>query len=177
MHFTKIFIIFIGLSLAIGFFGCAKEQKVEAPTQEQITKNLVPPKAEVKGQAFLVELSDLKVVMTVNIASKEIVETPSLKGSIKITNKSKDILDIQAVTFEYLDEAGKPIPYKSEEKIVKVYPFWKALQPEGMTEGSLDVTIPMSAIKEKPLGKLEVNLVYVPSPLKRETLTLSGKIE
>jgi hypothetical protein len=177
MHFTKIFIIFIGLSLAIGFFGCAKEQKVEAPTQEQITKNLVPPKAEVKGQAFLVELSDLKVVMTVNIASKEIVETPSLKGSIKITNKSKDILDIQAVTFEYLDEAGKPIPYKSEEKIVKVYPFWKALQPEGMTEGSLDVTIPMSAIKEKPLGKLEVNLVYVPSPLKRETLVLSERIE
>ena len=176
MHFTKIF-IFLILSLAIGFFGCAKEQRVEAPKHEQITKNLVPPKAEVKGQAFLVELSDLKVIMTVNIASKEIVETPSLKGNIKITNKSKDILDIQAVTLEYLDEAGKPIPYKSEEKIVKVYPFWKALQPEGMTEGSLDVTIPMSAIKEKPLGKLEVNLVYVPSPLKRETLTLSGKIE
>ena len=177
MHFTKIFIIFIGLSLAIGFFGCTKEQKVEAPKHEQITKNLVPPKTEVQGQAFLVELSDLKVVMTVNIASKEIVETPSLKGNIKITNKSKDILDIQAVTLEYLDEAGKPIPYKSEEKIVKVYPFWKALQPEGIAEGTLDVTIPANAIKEKPLGKLEVNLVYVPSPLKREILILSEKVE
>jgi hypothetical protein len=177
MHFTKIFIIFIGLSLAIGIFGCAKEQKMETPKQEQITKNLVPPKAEFKGQAFLVELSDLRVVMTVNIASKEIVETPSLKGSIKITNKSKDILDIQALTLEYLDEAGKPIPYKSEEKIEKVYPFWKALQPEGVAEGSLDVTIPANAIKEKPLGKIEVNLVYVPSPLKRETLTLYEKIE
>jgi hypothetical protein len=176
MHFKKIF-IFLILSLAIGFFGCAKEQKVEAPKHEQITKNLAPPKAEVKGQAFLVELNDLKVVMTVNIASKEIVETPSLKGNIKITNKSKDILDIQAVTLEYLDEAGKPIPYKPEEKIVKVYPFWKALQPEGSTEGSLDVTIPANAIKEKPLGKLEVNLVYVPSPLKREILTLSEKVE
>ena len=177
MHFTKIFIIFIGLSLAIGFFGCAKEQKMETPKQEQITKNLVPPKAEFKGQAFLVELSDLRVVMTVNIASKEIVETPSLKGSIKITNKSKDILDIQALTLEYLDEAGKPIPYKSEEKIEKVYPFWKALQPEGVAEGSLDVTIPANAIKEKPLGKIEVNLVYVPSPLKREILILSEKVE
>ena len=176
MHFTKIF-IFLILSLAVGFLGCAKEQKTETPKQEQITKNLVPPKAEVKGQVFLVELSDLKVVMTVNIASKEIVETPSLKGNIKITNKSKDILDIQALTLEYLDEAGKPIPYKSEEKIVKVYPFWKALQPEGIAEGSLDVTIPANAIKEKPLGKLEVNLVYVPSPLKRETLILSEKIE
>jgi len=176
MHFTKIF-IFLILSLAIGFFGCAKEQKVEAPTQEQITKNLVPPKAEVKGQAFLVELSDLKVVMTVNIASKEIVETPSLKGNIKITNKSKDILDIQAVTLEYLDEAGKPIPYKPEEKIVKVYPFWKALQPEGIEEGTLDVTIPANAIKEKALGKIEINLVYVPSPLNREILILSEKVE
>ena len=150
---------------------------MEAPTQEQITKNLVPPKAEVKGPAFLVELTDLKVVTTVNIASKEIVETPSLKGRIKITNKSKDVLDIQAVTLEYLDEAGKSIPYKPEEKIEKVYPFWKVLQPEGVAEGSLDITIPKNAIKEKPLGKIEINLVYVPSPLKRETLILSEKIE
>ena len=176
MHFTKIFIL-LALSLGIGFLGCAKEQKVEAPKQEQITKDLVPPKVEITGQAFLVELTNLKVTTTTNMASKEIVETPSLKGNIKITNKSKDILDIQAVTLEYLDEAGKPIPYKPEEKISKVYSFWKALQPEGTTEGTLDVTIPVNAIKEKSLRKIEVNLVYVPSPLKRETLTLPEKVE
>jgi hypothetical protein len=178
MHFTKIFVL-IGLSLAIGLFGfsCATEKKVEAPKEEQVTKNLVPPKAEIKGPAFLVELSGLKVTTTTNIASKEMVGTPNLKGNIKITNKSKDILDIQAVTLEYLDEAGKPIPYKPEEKIVKVYSFWKALQPEGVTEGTLDVTIPTNAIKQKSLAKIEVNLVYVPSPLKRETLTFSGRLE
>jgi hypothetical protein len=176
MHFRKIF-IFIGLSLAIGLFGCTAEKKVEAPKQERITKNLVPPKSELKGQNFVVELTDLQILTIVDTASKEIVETPSLKGHIKITNKSKDILDIQAVTLEYLDEAGKPIPFKPEEKIEKVYSFWKALQPEGTTEGSLDVTIPKMAIKEKTLGKIEVNLVYVPSPLKRETLTLSEKVE
>jgi hypothetical protein len=150
---------------------------VESPKQERITKNLVPPKSELKGQNFLVELSDLQVVMIVDTASKEIVETPTLKGHIKISNKSKDILDIQALTLEYLDEAGKPIPFKPEEKIEKVYSFWKAIPPEGVTEGSLDVTIPKMAIKEKALGKIEVNLVYVPSPLKRETLTLSEKVE
>jgi len=176
MHLIRIFGL-LALSLAIGFLGCTKEQKVEAPKQERVEKNLVPPKGEVKGPAFFVELTDLKVVTTVDIASKEMVETPSLKGSIKVTNKSKDILDIQGVTLEYLDETGKPIPYKPDEKIVKVSPFWKALQPEGITEGSLDVTIPMKAIKEKSLRKIEVNLVYVPSPLKREALTLSEKIE
>ena len=175
MHFTKTFIV-IGLILAVGFLGCA-ERKAEAPTQEQVTKNLVPPKIEVKGPAFLVELSDLKVVSTVNIASKEITETPNLTGKIKITNKSKDVLDIQAVTLEYLDEAGKTIPYKPEEKIVKVNSFWKALQPEDSAEGSLDVTIPTNAIKQKSLRKIGVNLLYLSSPLKRETLTLSEKVE
>ena len=176
MHFTKIF-IFLALSLAIGFFGCAKERKVEAPTQEQITKNLVPPKAEIKGENFLVELSDLKVVTTVNIASKEIVETPSLKGNVKITNTSKDILDVQGVTLEYLDDAGKPISFKSGEKIAKVSMFLKAIKPGENTGGSLDVTIPRTAVKEKALSKIEVNLVYVPSPLRREVLTLSEKLE
>ena len=177
MHFIKIFIL-IALSLVIGLFGCTKEEKkVGAPKQEQITKNLVPPKAELKSQNFLVELSDLKVLTVVDTASKEIVETPTLRGNIKITNNSKDILDIQAVTLEYLDEAGKPIPYKPEEKIVKVNSFWKAIPPEGITEGTLDVTIPTKAIKEKSLRKIEVDLVYVPSPLKREILTLSEKVE
>jgi len=176
MHFKKIF-IFIALCVAIGFLGCAKEQKVEAPKQERITKNLVPAKAEIKGENFLVELSDLQVVMDVDTASKEIVETPSLRGHIKITNESKDILDIQAVTFEYLDEAGKPIPFTSGEKISKVSLFLKAIKPGETTEGSLDTTIPRMAIKEKALGKVEINLVYVPSPLKRETLILSEKVE
>ena len=176
MHFTKIFII-IALTLAIGFFGCAKE-KAEAPKQERITKNLVPSKAEIKGENFLVELSDLEVVTIVDTASKEIAETPTLKGHIKITNQSKDILDVQAVTFEYLDEAGKPIPFQSGEKISKVSLYLKAIKPGEITEGSLDdTTIPRMAIKEKALGKIEINLVYVPSPLKRETLILSEEVE
>jgi hypothetical protein len=84
-------------------------------------------------------------------------------------------LDIQAVTLEYLDEAGKPIGFTSGEKVAKVYPFWKALKPEEVAEGTLDVTIPRKAIKA--LGKIEIYLVYVPSPLKREVLTLSEKVE
>ena len=176
MDIKRIF-LFVALGLVIGSFGCSKEQKVEAPKQEQVTKNLVPPKAELKGQNFLVELNDLKVAMTVDTASKEIVETPSLKGNVKITNTSKDILDIQAVTLDYLDDAGKPISFKSGEKIAKASMFLKAIKPGEITEGSLDVTIPRAAVKEKALGKIEVNLVYVPSPLKREVLTLSGKLE
>ena len=84
MRFTKIFTI-SALSLALGFLGCTTDKKVEAPKQERIEKNLVPPKAELKGENFAVELSDLKVAMIVDTASKEITETPNLRGRIKIT--------------------------------------------------------------------------------------------
>ncbi len=175
MKFKKMF-IFVALILAAGIFGCAKEQKAEAPKQELITKDLAPAKVEAKGQNFLLQLSDLKVAMNVDTASKEIVETPNLRGSYKITNTSKEILDIQGVTFEYLDEGGKPIAFKSGEKIARASLFLKAIKPEESTEGSLDVTMPRSAVKENALAKLEVNVVYVPSPLKREILILSEKL-
>ncbi len=177
MHYKKI-VMLIPLCLTIGFFSCSKEEKkVEAPKQMQITKNLVPSKAELRGQNFLVDLSDLQVVTTVDTTSKEIVETPSLKGNIKITNQSKDILDIQALTLDYLDGAGKPIAFSSGEKVAKVSMFLKAIKPGETTEGTLDATIPRKAVKDKALGKIEINLVYIPSPLKRETLTLPEKVE
>ena len=174
MYFKKIFIV-IALSLAIGFFGC--ERKVEAPTQERITKNLVPAKAEIKGENFLIELSDLQVTTIEDITSKEIVDTPRLRGHIKITNKSKGMLDIQGVTVEYLDQSGKPIDFESGEKIATASLYLRITKPEKTTEGSLDVTIPRKAIKEKALGKIEISLVYIPSPLNRETIVFPEKIE
>jgi len=175
MHFKKI-LVFIALSMVIGFFGCAKE-KGEAPKQEQITKKLIPGKAEVKGANFLIEISDLEVTTIEDIASKKIVETPNLRGRIKITNISKDNLDIQAIALEYLDVDGKPIDFESGERIMKASLYFKVIKPEQSLDGYLDVTIPMKAIKEKTLGNIEVNLVYVASPLSRETVTFPEKIE
>jgi hypothetical protein len=175
MHLKKIFVV-IALSMVIGFFGCAKE-KAEAPKQERITKKLIPPKAEIKGTNFLIEISDLEVITIEDKASKEIVDTPNLRGSIKITNKSKDNLDIQALALEYLDVAGKPIVFQTGERITKASLYFKVIKPEESFDGQLDVTIPMKAIKEKTLGKIEFNLVYVASPLSRETATFPEKIE
>ena len=60
MHYKKILAL-IPLCLVIGFFSCSKgEKKVEAPKQEQITRNLVPPKSELKGQNFFVSSATLR---------------------------------------------------------------------------------------------------------------------
>ena len=174
MHFKKIFVCY-ALFLAVAFFGCAKEKTAQAPEQESVTKNSAPPKAEGRGQNFTVELSDLQVSMTVDPASKEIVETPSLKGRYRITNTSKDLMAVQAVTLEYMDEGGKPIAFQSGENIAKTSLFLQPLKPGDTSEGSLDVTIPRAAVNK--VRKINIDLLYVPAPLKRETLTLPEKFE
>ena len=177
MHFKKTCLL-ITLSLLIVFGGCTKkEEKTEAPKQKVITKNLVPPKAEIQGEKFLIELSELKTVIVEDIASKEIVETPDLKAQIKITNLTKNILDIEAITLEFLDETGKPIEFESGEKAAKTHLFLKVIKPEESFKANLGATIPRSAIKQNSLSKIEINLVYTETPLKRETTTFSEKIE
>ncbi len=175
MNYTKIF-TFLALSLILAVLGCSKEQKVEAPKQIQVEKNLVPAMVEMKGADFVINLNELKVVMTEDAASKAIVETPSLKGKVRITNVSKDILDVKSITVDYLDELGNPIPFKSGEKNVNASMFMKAFKPGESDEGSLDVTIPENAVKESGLGKIEVNLTYVPSPLKQDKLSAGEKV-
>lgn len=176
MKVKTIFSLVAFVFLAIGFWGCAKEQKAEVPKQEQVTKNLVPSKVDVKGQNFSLDISDLKVAMDVDTATKDIVDTPNLRGDVKIINTSKDILDIQAVTLEYLDAAGKPIPFKSGEKEAKASMFIRAIKPGESADGSLDVTIPRDAVKDNALSRIEVNLVYVPSPIRQEVLDFSEKL-
>jgi hypothetical protein len=171
----KNIVVLAALTLAIGFFGCAKEKTVEGPKQETVVKNLVPAKAEAKGTNFVAELSDIQVSMMVNSASKEIVETPRLTAHYKITNTSTGLLDVQGITVEYMDQGSNPIAFSSGDKISKATLSLNTIKPGESADGSLDVTMPRKAIKE--LAKVNINVVYVPTPLKRETLSLPEKVE
>jgi len=174
----KIFLLSaLGLVLIFVFNGCKKAEVTEGPKTEEVTVALTPSIQEVKGEQFSLQLSDLKVIKTVDKSSKELTTTPSLRGNIKILNKSNNILDVQGVTIQYLDSTGNPIPFKTGEKRVTVSTYWNDLQPGADMESNLDVTVPMAAVKEKSLSKIQVRVVYVPTPLKREALDIPVKME
>jgi len=160
--------------LSIGLFGCSSEKTATAPKQEQVTKSMVPDKTEARTANFLVTLSDLQVNMTEDAASKQIVETPRISGSYKITNTSKDMMDIQGITLDYRDASGKQVAFSSGDKEAKIPLSQSNLGPGESSSGSLDATIPRAAVGN--LGKVDINLVYVPFPFKQETVTLPEKI-
>lgn len=174
----KIFLLSaLGLLLIFVFNGCKKAEVTEGPKTEEVTVALTPSIQEVKGEQFTLQLSNLRISKTIDKSTKELTTTPNLKGNIKITNHSKNILDVQGVTIQYLDNSGNPIPFKTGEKKVTVSTYWTDLQPGKEAENYLDVTVPMAAVKEKSLDKIQLSVVYIPSPLKREALEIRVKME
>ena len=157
---------------------CGKKSEVaEAPRTEEVTVALSPSTQEVKGEQFTLMFSNLRITETVDRSTKELTTTPNLRGNIKISNKSNNILEVQGVTIQYLDSSGNPIPFKTGEKNVTVSTYWKDLKPETDSENYLDVTVPIAAVKDKLLSKIQVRVVYIPSPLRREVLDIPVKME
>lgn len=175
----KIFLMsVVGLIFVLIISGCGKKAEVtQVPKTEEITVALTPSTQEVKGEQFTLQLSDLKLIKSIDKSTKELTTTPSLRGNIKISNKSNNILEVQGVTIQYLNSSGDPIPFKTGEKNVTVSTYWRDLKPGADAESSLDVTVPIAAVKEKSLSKIQVKVVYIPSPLKREVLDIPIKME
>ena len=158
--------------------GCEKKAEMaETSKIEEVTITLVPSTQEVKGEQFSLQLSDLKITKLIDKSTKELTTTPHLKGSIKIKNLSKNILEIQGVTFQYFNGSGNLIPFKTGEKNVTVSIYMKDLQPGNESENYLDVTVTMAAVKEKSLSKIQATVVYVPTPLKRELVDVPVRME
>jgi hypothetical protein len=166
------------LALFLTLNNCGKKSEVaEGPKTEEVTVALSPSVQDIKGEQFSLEISDLKIIETVDKSTKELAATPALRGNIKIVNRSNDILDIQGVSIQYLDSSGNAIPFKTGEKKVTVSAYWTDLQPGKDAGNYLDVTLPRAAVKEKSLSKIQFRVVYVPTPLRREALDIPVKME
>ena len=174
----KIFCLLAAGLLFSGIMSCSKKADVTpVATTEEVTLGLLPANQDIKGEQFTLQLSNLKILETMDKTSKEITSIPQLKGTMKIINISKNILQIQGITFQYLDASGKPIPFKSGENNVTVSIYSRELQPGKDSENSLQVNIPVAALKNKSLSKIEANVVYVPTPLKKESVDMPVKIQ
>jgi hypothetical protein len=168
----------MGLIFIFIFNSCENKTEVaEAPETEEVVVALTPSNQEIKRELFTLKLSDLKIIKTINKSTKELTTTPSLKGSLKIVNNSTNILDIKEITIQYIDISENPIPFKDGEKKAKVSFYGPNIQPEKDFETTLDVKVPMAAEKEKSINKIRTHVVYIPTPLKTETMDVPVKME
>jgi len=175
----KLFLSVIGLIFIFIFNSCEKKPEVtEVPKTGEVTVALTSSDEEIKGELFTLGLSDLEIIKMVDKSTKELTTAPSLKGTMKISNNSTNILNIKGVTIQYLDSSGSPIPFKDGEKkaTVSLY-MWPDIQPGKDIEKSLEAKVPMAAVKEKSIDKIRSHVAYIPTPLKREIIEVPVKME
>jgi len=174
------FFVFSAMGLLFVFFfnSCEKKPEVaEAPETEEVTVALTPSDQEMKGDMFTFTLSDLEIIKTINKSTKELETTPSLTGSLKISNTSTNILDFKEVTLEYIDSSGNPVPFKDGKKNAEVSVYWSDLAPGKDLETSFDANVPRAAVEDKSINKLRSHIVYIPTPLKKNVMEVPVKIE
>ncbi len=174
MRLAKIVLLGV-LGVSLTFIGCTKGKVAEGPKEASVTKVLAPEKIEAKGKNFTLAMNNLKIDLRVKEGTQEMLDTPSLRGDFRIANTSRDLLRIQNVTVEYLDKAGNVIPFQSGDKIANPSLNINDLKPGDTSEAALNVGFPRLAVKE--LGKINVNVVYVPVPFVRETLGLPEAVK
>jgi hypothetical protein len=163
------------LLAAILSAGCVDDADMEERNLRCVNRRLLPSRVEVKGEKVLLAIEDLGLSMTVDASSDEVMETPSLKGRLKIVNTSKDLLEVEDVTVEYMDQAGSRIGFGSEQLYTKGPLVRDSLVPGESYEGPFDVTFPPAAVEE--LKQIAFNMVYASSPAGRETLTMAERVE
>ncbi len=162
-------ILCFGLIFVSIFSGCGKEEGRET---EEFTVELTPSTHEIKGEQFSLQLSNLKIIKTIDKSTKELTAIPTLRGDIKISNKSNKILTVQEITIQYLDSSGNPIPFWTGVKNVTVSSDRQDLKPGTDSKKDLTVTVPIAAVKDKLLHKIHIEVVYGTLPLKRNAFDI-----
>lgn len=167
------------LILLLAVFGCRErpEDTAEPPATETVIIPLARWQQEVEGEMWTLKFADLRIVQTINRATKKVTgRPPLLKGDITILNRSNQILDVKKVNVQFLDKSWSPIPFKDGEKRTSFFfRRWSDISPGEQRESSLSVNVPKAALKEgsTDIRKIRYEITYIPMPLKREALDIS----
>jgi hypothetical protein len=167
----------VGLVAAVAMLtlGCAQGPAASAAVVEDKTYAVTP--ASVKVQAGIVtgEVTEMKVTERVEKGSDRVVSPAKLTGTLKLKNISANqTVRLVAGKILYIDAQGQPIKLEESrtEPVVKFATYGsERLDPGQDATQSLDVEFPAEALKAKKLKEIRLELAYIPSPYREETVS------
>jgi len=144
-----------------------------APTEDK-TYAVTPSSMKLKAGLVTGEVTDMKITERVEQGSGRVVATAKLTARIALKNSSTN-QTVRLVTGKvlYIDAKGQPIKLEDNraDPIVK-FSSNDRLDPGQETTESLDVDFPAEALKASALKSIRLDLVYIPSPYREETVSL-----
>jgi hypothetical protein len=161
--------------------GCAQQQSGPSVVIEDKVYAVTPDSMDVKAGIMIGQVTEMKVTERVEQGSGNVVLPAKLTGKLLLKNSSADqtVRLIEGKVL-FIDAQGQPI--KVEEKRVEPtfkfsgYGMSERLDPGQEATQAVDVDFPAEALQAKRLKTIRLELVYLPSSYREETVNLPVSI-
>lgn len=155
--------------------GCAEQPSAVAAVIGDKTYTVRWPVVTVETAVITGEVTDMKVTERVRQRSDHAVAVATLTGTLKLRNTSAD-KTVRLVTGKilYIDTQGQPIRLDEARPELTVRFLTSAnqrLDPGQEATQFLAVEFP-AEVRAKRLGEIRLELVYIPSPYRTETVNV-----
>ncbi|MEK7771199.1 MAG: hypothetical protein AAB335_08935 [candidate division NC10 bacterium] len=170
----------VGGAMAVITAGCSQGPSGTAAVIEDKTYTVTPASVNVKAGIVTGEVTEMKVTERVEKGSGRVVSPAKLTGTLKLKNTSaNETVRLIAGKIQYIDAQGQPIKLEGTrtEPTLKFATYGsERLDPGQDATQSLDVEFPAEALKAKKLKEIRLELAYIPSPYREETVNFTVSI-
>jgi len=154
--------------------GPAQQPAATAAVIEDKSYTVTPPSLRVKAGIVAGEVVDMKVMERVEKGSDRVVSLAKLTAILRLKNTSTN-QTVRLVTgkLRYLDGKGQPIKLedgRAEPTVKFASSSSDRLDPGQETTEALDVDFPAAALKGTTLKEIRLELAYITSPYREETI-------
>ncbi len=141
---------------------------------------VTPSSMIVKSGMITGEMSDLKVTERVEKGADRVISPARLTGTLRLQNTSANrTIRLVEGRVRFIDAQGQAIRpgAAGTDPIVKfTRPGHESLDPDQDAFYALDVEFPVEALQANRLKDIRLELVYVPSPFREETVNFGVSI-
>ena len=154
--------------------GPAPQPAATAAVIEDKVYTVTPASVKVKAGIVTGEVTEMKVTERVEQGSGRVVSAAKLTANVVLKNSSANqTVRLVAGTIQYIDAQGQPIKLETTqtEPTLRFATYGSdRLDPGQEATQSLDVDSPAEALKAKKLKEIRLDLAYIPSPYREETV-------
>jgi hypothetical protein len=171
----------VSAAVAAMTLGCGQTSSTPAAVIEEKVYTVTPPSMAVKAGVMTGEVTEMKITERVDKGSGVVVSPAKLTGKLKLLNSSTDqTIRLIGGKIQFIDADGKPmlVEEKKFEPSIKFQTYGAAerLDPGQDAMQSVEVDFPAAALPAKKLKEIRLQLTYIPSPYKAETVNFPVSI-
>lgn len=169
-------VVLVSAAAAAMIVGCSPQPSAMAAAIKDRVYTVSPDAMKVKAGIVVGEVTELKVTERVEDGTGRVASPAKLSGKLVLKNVSTDqTVRLLGGMLVYIDSQGQPIQLEDNRlapaiKLSTPYGAPDRLDPGQDATHVLDAEFPVAALKAKKLKEIRLDLSYIPSPYKEETL-------